>query len=99
MVIKLIVSLELGRIICIIADDCMDDPLFVPQNIIDDRDVLTAGPPQGSYTIFETLRIIYRLGAPLACEGGGGISRLLLHLVRSDTSASNLPKYNSFLGY
>ena len=33
---------------------------------------LTPGLPLGSYTIFETLRIIYRLGAILACEGGGG---------------------------
>ena len=49
---KRIVSLELGRIICIIADDCMDDPLFVPRNIIDDGDVLTARTPQGSCTNF-----------------------------------------------
>ena len=42
MVRKRIVSLELGRIICIIADDCMDDSLFVPWNIIDDGDVPTS---------------------------------------------------------
>ena len=34
--------------------------------------VLAPGLPLGSYTIFETLRIIYRLGAILACEGAGG---------------------------
>ena len=35
-------------------------------------DVLTPGLPLGSYTIFETLRIINRLGAILACEGVDG---------------------------
>ena len=65
-----VMSLELGRMICIIAYDWLDDPLFVPRNTINDGDVLTAGLPQGSYTIFETLRIIYRLEAILACERG-----------------------------
>ena len=35
-------------------------------------DVLTPGLPLGSYTIFETLRIIYRLGAILGCKGVEG---------------------------
>ena len=35
-------------------------------------DILTPGLPLGSYTILETLWIIYRLGAILACEGVGG---------------------------
>ena len=72
-------------------------------------DVLTPGLPLASYTIFETLRIIYRLGAILGCEGVGTIVRssvsifeqtswLLLHVAKSDTSASNLQKSNSFFG-
>ena len=43
------------------------DLLFVLQNIIDGGDV-TAGLPQGSYTMCVSLRMIYRLGAILASQ-------------------------------